>query len=501
MKAYCNVFALMLLFFSGILLSSDRVCAQISVEVEVYPNIQGPLTIGSDMVTEILLKARVKPDSPLLKFEWELSGAGRFEGDKADPKILYIPPDKIEGAEEQAVVQLRVGGPGNLSGEANVSFTLQNPEGTAAKTTETAAPPSSDTETDTSPTHPSGESSSDVSPSVPEIPENSEKPPSVEASIHESAPEQIFVKLETDSDIRTIFPGLDAKKIMITARTNKEQPVFKWTVEGPGRLDSSDNPSQMFYIPPDTLADEKDTPVTVTVSLSDDSEPLTDTLTFTLRYIPPPPQTGEIQVSVSTENVSVFVNEEYKGAAHPNQDLICRGIPTGEITVNASAGDYSESKTVRVEADQTVQVRFDARSQLSVESLLEKGNAYFEKRFFTSPKGTNAFEVYQQVLALNPDTPQAREKIHKMGQFYKAWGDGAYQKKECSKARRFYERYLRVSEYEMNTLGIRENESEIQDIRKLLKNFGCAEAPAPSKQTPSTDELIKDSMNPLLEGL
>ena len=84
------------------------------------------------------------------------------------------------------------------------------------------------------------------------------------------------------------------------------------------------------------------------------------------------------------------------------------------------------------------------QQQQKIAALLEQAEIYFSKAWYTTPPGTNAFDLYLEVLRLDPDNQQAWQKIEQMRAFYKSRAEQAEQQGNPQKAIRYYERYLKI---------------------------------------------------------
>ncbi|MDM8525615.1 hypothetical protein QUF80_19775 [Desulfococcaceae bacterium HSG8] len=182
----------------------------------------------------------------------------------------------------------------------------------------------------------------------------------------------------------------------------------------------------------------------------------------------------------------------------------CPGIPMGRATVKIQAGKYSKSEVIQVYPRQLSQIKFEDPSK--IDELLKKADNYFKKRWFTSPKRRNAFNIYQKVLKLKPENTYAQEKIRAIRQFYKSRAESYHKKNRCAKTRTYCDKYLVVARYESDILGNQDIKQEIQEIQDLLENIRCPRSSkkkqeAVKKPRPTTEELIKDSLGPVLEGL
>ena len=77
--------------------------------------------------------------------------------------------------------------------------------------------------------------------------------------------------------------------------------------------------------------------------------------------------------------------------------------------------------------------------------LLEQGEAYFERQWYTTPEDSNAFDVYREVLKLDPDHELALQRIQQMLDFYQFQAARAEEQGKRQKALRYYRRYLKIA--------------------------------------------------------
>ncbi len=78
----------------------------------------------------------------------------------------------------------------------------------------------------------------------------------------------------------------------------------------------------------------------------------------------------------------------------------------------------------------------------TIDDLIARADRYFRQRQFITPADANAFDLYQEVLRLDPDQSHARHQIDEMARIYKSWSDIAAQRGDDDTARVYYERYL-----------------------------------------------------------
>lgn len=141
--------------------------------------------------------------------------------------------------------------------------------------------------------------------------------------------------------------------------------------------------------------------------------------------------------------------------------------------------------------------------------LLHKANEYFEKRWFTTPEETNAFDLCQEVFKIDPGNQKAQELMRKIMQTYRSWGNNAYEQENYTKAATNYKKYLLVADYMINTLGdqsIKQEFEEIQDKLELSTQTPTPTAtptltPTPTPTTPPTPTLTPtpSDMYPVIE--
>lgn len=90
------------------------------------------------------------------------------------------------------------------------------------------------------------------------------------------------------------------------------------------------------------------------------------------------------------------------------------------------------------------QLPMDAEQQ-KIARLLEQADAYFERQWYTTPEGTNAFEVYQEVLKLDPTNEHVFQQLQRMLEFYKARAEKAENQGKTQRALEYYQRYLKIA--------------------------------------------------------
>lgn len=114
-----------------------------------------------------------------------------------------------------------------------------------------------------------------------------------------------------------------------------------------------------------------------------------------------------------------------------------------------------------------------------IPELLEKADQYFEQQWFLTPPESNAFAVYKEILKIEPTNLHAREKLALIMEQYKIWGDHNYSEANYNKAKEYYDRYLSVADYVLNTLHDQNIQSEYQEIQNRLEQLETPSTPTP----------------------
>ncbi len=282
---------------------------------------------------------------------------------------------------------------------------------------------------------------------------------------------QTTVELIAEPDIQSISVGSDLKEIKITARADKENVKFIWHIEGPGSLSGDTANAEIFYyILPDTI-DEASEKAVITATTDDAGEKVTGSVIFTLRK--PPPMPGRIKVIVDVPDVEVYINDNIQGTAHLESPADFESVPVGQAIVRVRADGYPEkSGAVQVHSGEFSEIEFELNPQSErVDQLLKEGDAFFGQRQFASPKEKNAYENYKEVLKINPENLYARKKIREIIKICKTSGNTAYEQKNYTKSKMFYQECLSVTQYVQNVLGDQNAGPDIREIENSLKEL------------------------------
>ncbi len=128
---------------------------------------------------------------------------------------------------------------------------------------------------------------------------------------------------------------------------------------------------------------------------------------------------------------------------------------------------------------------------------LRNAERYFANSWYTtSPTGQTAFDEYKAVLKLDPDNQAAREGLHRILSRYKQRGDEEYAKGQYDRAMIFYERYVIVAEYLLDTLNDQHVRPELQYVEERILQ-GPTPTPIPTP-VPTTTPTLTASPTPTL---
>ena len=87
----------------------------------------------------------------------------------------------------------------------------------------------------------------------------------------------------------------------------------------------------------------------------------------------------------------------------------------------------------------------EKRQHRNLAQLLEEADHHFRAKRYLTPVNSNAYSIYQTVLAADPDNPAALERIEQMKSFYLEYGDRYFNKKNWRRALVYLERYLFIA--------------------------------------------------------
>ena len=119
-----------------------------------------------------------------------------------------------------------------------------------------------------------------------------------------------------------------------------------------------------------------------------------------------------------------------------------------------------------------------------IEQLLKLADQYFDQQWFLTPKESNAFDVYAEVLRLEPSNLHARERLQTMLQKYDNWGTKSSTQGNHEKTKTYYQRYLVIAEFLISQQGEQELTEKVQDVQSKLAQIEFTLAALRNTPTP-----------------
>ena len=116
--------------------------------------------------------------------------------------------------------------------------------------------------------------------------------------------------------------------------------------------------------------------------------------------------------------------------------------------------------------------------------LLKLADQYFDQQWFLTPKDTNAFDVYAEVLRLEPSNRYARKRLETMLQTYYNWGTKNFTQGNYEKTKTYYQRYLVLAEFLIFELGEEQLTEKVQDVQRKLAQIDVTLAALRNTPTP-----------------
>ncbi len=107
--------------------------------------------------------------------------------------------------------------------------------------------------------------------------------------------------------------------------------------------------------------------------------------------------------------------------------------------------DDQTAKSYLVKAQEAFEKQRESeKNQGIIKQLFSKAEAYFKQQRYTVPPNGNAFQMYNEILKIDPNNELAKNGIIRIVQEYKLRGDKAFKEESYSRAKGFYERILLV---------------------------------------------------------
>lgn len=257
-----------------------------------------------------------------------------------------------------------------------------------------------------------------------------------------------------DPDVRDRNIPVDGtiREIKIAAYVTPANVSIQWTKSSAsGSFDGETTGLACIYVLPQSLADPSEI-ITITATVTDNDGNIAQAdVTFTLEA-----------TQVSTPPATPTPTSPPIPTSTPTPTLIPTSTPAPKATPTFTPTPRPTAKPTATPAPPSTPTPFS-----EVDRLLQQAQRCLQNNELMTPVGKNAFECYQKVLALDPANQQAKDGLYAVAQKYKAWGDSSYPT-SFEKARTYYERYLQVTEYILNTFGDETLRSECDEINRRI---------------------------------
>lgn len=274
-----------------------------------------------------------------------------------------------------------------------------------------------------------------------------------------------------DPDVRDRSIPVDGtiREIKIAAYVTPANVSIQWTKSSAsGAFDGETTGLACIYVLPQSLADPSEI-MTITATVTDNDGNIAQTgVTFTL----------EAAQDSSPTATPTFT---------PTQPIV-RPTPTStpppkvEPTITPSP-----TLTVKPTILPIVTPSPTPLSRSEVTRLLNQAEECLKKQRLTTPDHDNAFDCYQKVLLLEPANQEARRGVYAIAHKYKEWGDDYYPT-NFQQARTYYDHYLQVAEYLLNTFGDETLRSEYEEVKRRLMA-----TPTPTRTLPPLQTVTPTS--------
>jgi hypothetical protein len=138
----------------------------------------------------------------------------------------------------------------------------------------------------------------------------------------------------------------------------------------------------------------------------------------------------------------------------------------------------------------------NAEKERRIADLADRAERYIGQKLLTTPQGSNAFEMYQQITQIQPDHPRAVRILETIKQTYLRWGTIAEERGQFENAAGFYRRGLSVDPDDQilqnHLRGVERKRQAVltEDASPPPQGAQAPSSPAQSPQ-PSPDQILR----------
>ena len=277
----------------------------------------------------------------------------------------------------------------------------------------------------------------------------------------QQAAAQPTVKIALDPDIRDIEIGSALKEIWVQAEVTGNNPKLTWKFEGPGSFQEM-TLGGIYSIP--QQIDGQTAQATLTVDAVDAyGNAAQDRVTLTLKSSISEPTATPTAEPTATPTAEPTATPTAEPTATPTAEPTA--TPTAEPTATPTA-EPTATPTAEPTATPTTEPIADNKKW--IQEHLTKAERYMRQRNYATPAKKNAFEEYQQVLAIDAANAEARQGILTILAKYKTWGDAEFRQGRYKRARQAYQHYLEIAAYATETLQTPPNAKTLAEVKKRI---------------------------------
>ncbi len=441
--------------------------AQPSVELEMKPE-SSEIYLGSDAQT---LRFTARADGKNLEYAWELKGEGTLEA-REDGQAVFICPESLQGKSAPITVQVTVTGPDGQSRTAQKRFTLFDSPPTGGLQVTVNAPDARIYINDQE----AGTAQPGQSLDFQYVPVG-QTVVSVEAEGYKGVSRTVTIKARETAKLRfDLKPAPASAEMSAESSPAPDAPSASATDKAPAEEAASEEAAA--YTPPEreTLGQETVKDILAESEAEPDEPPLPEPAPSSDESGEPAGQPDESATPASAESAADETEESAAPAPTPSEKAAEASSPekADEKAAEASGPEKPDEKAARTEpsaepsAAEADKPASAADQSTAIAELLAKAEYCFKQRYYTRPADNNAFMYYRQVLALDPENAQARQRLYQMLDIYQTWANSAYREGRIAKARRNYQRHQQIAEYLSTEFGEPEIETQYRRIRARL---------------------------------
>lgn len=164
-------------------------------------------------------------------------------------------------------------------------------------------------------------------------------------------------------------------------------------------------------------------------------------------------------------------------------------LPPGDTaSTPAAVPEAAPSPATPVPPTPPVPPSSNSGDEQRVTDLAARADRYIEQKLLTTPPGSNAFEIYQQITQIAPQHPKAAAILSAIKDSYLRWGITAEERGQFDNAAGFYRRGLSVDPSDQNF------QTHLRNLERKRQAAAAAEPPADTAVAPpqpAPDQILR----------